>query len=425
MKSIIVVDLGFGDSGKGTITDYLCRKHNASLVVRYNGGFQAAHTVVTDDGRQHTFHAFGSGTLAGVPTLIGPRVIVNPIVLHTEAQDLRNIGVLSPEQMLGLSGHNRVTTTYHTVANRIREKLRGNKKHGSCGLGIGETVNNPTRITVADILSKDLDVFATKLKTVRDGYQTELKDLIELVQNRGEVDAYFQSQIDLLYSKNEFEAQLELYPKIFGMYETSSLLVGGRDQSVIFEGAQGVLLDQDWGFHPHNTWTNTTTDWAGTGAASEEVIGVIRAYATRHGEGPFPTEYDSEHQVGDTNNPNNQWQGNFRTGSLDTVLLRYALRILGGVDSIAMTCADQMNDAFYCSSYQLGNTVIRDLPKTIVPNYNFQEKLGELLGQVKPNLTPVFGRGFEGAYIPAIEKELSTKISILSSGPAAKHKKEL
>lgn len=136
----LVVDLGFGDAGKGAVVDRLCRAdHTVRAVVRFNGGAQAAHTVVTADGRQHTFAQFGAGTLRGVPTLLSRFMLVDPLALTAEADHLRSLGVPDPCALLSVDRRARLTTPYHAAASRLREQARGAARHGSCGMGVGET----------------------------------------------------------------------------------------------------------------------------------------------------------------------------------------------------------------------------------------------------------------------------------------------
>jgi adenylosuccinate synthase len=141
MKSIITVGLGFGDEGKGTVVDALVRRYNAKLVIRYNGGAQCAHNVITDDGRHHCFHQFGSGSLVpGCRTLLTKHVLVNPLVMFTEALQLEMIGVPNALKNMFIDERALVTTPYHRAMNRLREYSRNEQCHGSCGMGIGETM---------------------------------------------------------------------------------------------------------------------------------------------------------------------------------------------------------------------------------------------------------------------------------------------
>ena len=152
-QAVIVVGLGFGDCGKGTLTDALVRRHDADLVVRHNGGAQAAHAVVLADGRSHVFHQFGSGTfIPGVGTFLSRHMLVNPLTLFWEEQELREVGVTDAFERLVLDRNALVTTPFHMAANRLREYARGEGRHGSCGLGIGETTADSLELPDTDTL---------------------------------------------------------------------------------------------------------------------------------------------------------------------------------------------------------------------------------------------------------------------------------
>ncbi|MBO0814637.1 MAG: adenylosuccinate synthetase, partial [Actinobacteria bacterium] len=145
MNHVIVVDLGYGDAGKGTVVDWLCSRDGSRpvhTVVRFNGGAQAAHTVVTRDGRCHAFAQVGSGTFThGVRTHLSRFVLVDPLALAAEAAHLARIGVPGALDLLTVDRDALLATPYHQAANRAREIARGQRRHGSCGMGIGETAS--------------------------------------------------------------------------------------------------------------------------------------------------------------------------------------------------------------------------------------------------------------------------------------------
>src|SRR5579863_2663857 len=146
MNHVIVVDLGYGDAGKGTVVDWLCSRQEESrptrAVVRFNGGAQAAHNVVANDGRHHTFAQFGAGTLTpGVQTHLSRFMLVEPLALAAEAAHLTSLGLPEPLDLLTVDRDALLTTPYHQAANQAREAARGDGRHGSCGMGIGETAS--------------------------------------------------------------------------------------------------------------------------------------------------------------------------------------------------------------------------------------------------------------------------------------------
>ena len=158
MHASIVTDLGFGDAGKGTIVDYLTRQSASAIIVRFNGGAQAAHNVHTTDGKHHTFSQFGSGILtAGTRTFLSHYVLFDPFALQNEAQALSDLGLVNPLSRVIVDGAALTVTPFQKAANRVRESLRGDGRHGSVGMGIGETM--------ADMLAfPELAVYAVDLR---------------------------------------------------------------------------------------------------------------------------------------------------------------------------------------------------------------------------------------------------------------------
>src|SRR5262249_25615188 len=135
-RAAVVIGMAFGDEGKGATVDALCRHLSADFVVRFNGGCQAAHHVVLTDGRYHKFSQFGSGSFCGVPTYIGPEVIIGPQWMNAEANHLVEQGVPDPFKLLHIDVRCLITTPWHVAYNRMKELSRGSGRHGSCGLGI-------------------------------------------------------------------------------------------------------------------------------------------------------------------------------------------------------------------------------------------------------------------------------------------------
>ena len=171
MRAFVVVDLGFGDAGKGILTDFLVRRFGAGLVVRYNGGAQAGHNVVTPDVRHHTFSQFGSGTFVpNVRTYLSRHVIIDPLALLVEGNLLEAKGVPDVFSRLQISDQALVITPFQRAANRIRELARGANRHGSCGMGVGETFEDALEYPQLSIITKDIrhpSVLREKLKAIR------------------------------------------------------------------------------------------------------------------------------------------------------------------------------------------------------------------------------------------------------------------
>lgn len=374
MKAIITVGLGFGDEGKGAAVDFLVRERGADLVVRYSGGAQAGHNVVLPDGRRHSFSQWGAGTFAGAKTWLGPKMILSLATMSPEAAHLKSLGVADPFVLLSAHPECLLSTHYHVCMNRLREQARGRSRNGSCGLGIGETRHYWLRYGWDAIVAGDLedrDLLVRKLTLLRDRLLMELQGL----------DSVDSEQVALLTDTTPAA-------------EAEVLLVAARElrlssrppeaDTIVFEGAQGILLDESFGFHPHTTWSTVTTlharelaaEW---GIDEVEVLGVTRAYSTRHGAGPLPTSSaEMTAALADPGNPRNDWQGTLRSGPLDLVLLSYAASV-DRIDGLVVTSLDRLPARFQiCRSYVEGKAF--DLPR----NRREQEALTRILQAARP-----------------------------------------
>jgi adenylosuccinate synthase len=300
-RHTVVVDLGYGDAGKGTVVDWLCASRPVHAVIRFNGGAQAAHNVVTEDRRHHTFAQFGAGTLRGVRTHLSRYTIVDPLALAVEADHLSSIGVPDPWGGLTVDRDALLTTPYHRAANQARETARGDRRHGSCGMGVGETV--AFALAHPDLAPRVGDVttparLARRLAEVRDALAEVIGDE-DVPPVSACLDAY---------------AAFADRAAVVDGAETGRLLAAGP---CVFEGAQGVLLDEWRGFHPYTTWSTTTAHNAMTllAEAGQDALhlGVVRTYTTRHGAGPHVTEDAAlTAALPDPHNGTGRWQGGFR-----------------------------------------------------------------------------------------------------------------
>lgn len=404
----VVVDLGFGDAGKGATVDFLVRDRGARLVVRWNGGAQAGHTVVLPGGRAHTFAQLGAGSfVAGVRTHLGPAFVLHPGGLRVEAARLASVGVPDALERTTIDRRAPVITPFQQAAGRLRELLRGSAAHGTCGVGVGEAVadalaGEPDALCAGDLA--DPGRLAARLRAQQARKRRELAAAAALADPRGA------SEWALLTDEEAPERVLAAWAPLAGRLrvvdpgEASALLAAA--EVVVCEGAQGVLLDQSFGFHPHTTWSDCTPAGAlallaEAGAARERVrvLGVLRAYATRHGPGPFPT-HDPAHDraLPEPHNDEAGWQGAFRRGPLDLVLLRYALEAAGDVDGLALTHLDRVADpAPLASGYQADEQppglieaetgVVRRLIAR--PDRAHTERLGAWLAGARPLLEAV------------------------------------
>lgn len=326
-KAWIVVDLGYGDAGKGMLTDALVRRTGARVVVRYNGGAQAGHNVVTADGLHHTFAQLGAGSFVpGTVTWLGPEVIVHPTALLAE---LRIFTDKAPLPEVWLSPACRVVTPWHQALNRLRELARGPARHGSCGVGIGEVVRDA--LANVPIRAGDLgDHLIERAEAVRRRLWPEAETL---ATDDRELRAFRDPDVVERWARAAVPVVSRVHD---GLAETLE-----RAEHVVFEGAQGVLLDETFGFAPHTTWSTTTDRHALTlvGDRDRCVLGVIRAWMVRHGAGPLASE-DPAVTMED-HNAANAWQGAVRYGHFDAELLRYSLGVQP-VDRLVVTHMDAL-----------------------------------------------------------------------------------
>lgn len=423
--AIVVADLGFGDAGKGAVTDALVRRVGAQAVVRFNGGAQAGHNVVTDDGRHHTFAQFGAGSLVpGVLTLLSRFMVVHPSALLVEARYLAAAGAFDAMERLRISDQALVITPFHQAACRLREIARGAGRHGSCGVGVGEAVadalTDPLALRMGDL--RDRTTLARAVARVQDRKREDLSDLLAATAGHPEANR----DRDLLLSTATAGAWMDAIAplrdaRVVVPDETIGRLLRGFS-TVVFEGAQGVLLDEWRGFHPYTTYSTCTFDnalallnaHAFEGAVRR--IGVLRAYGTRHGPGPFPTEDAAiARHLPEPHNGTHPWQGAFRVGWLDLVLLRYALAATGGAEALAVTHLDsiaRLPRLQICEAYH----VCRGLTLSPTRDLAHQEALTRVLERVAPVYGEVAGAD---ALLERIEAELGVRVAIRGYGPSA------
>jgi len=349
----IILGLGFGDEGKGLATDYFCRKENADLIVRYNGGSQAAHNVVTPEGRHFTFSQIGSGSfLPKVKTLVSRFMFLDPITLEQEANlfDFKLGGNILARHFI--DARVPIITPYHVAINRIIEYLRGSSRHGSCGKGIGELgkdIAENRDILHAASLLESRDSLESIIASIQENKQSTFESLSELPDGILELERKVLLDINSPAEIADYYKSIVTHFNIIDEFESAELI---RSSNVVFEGAQGILLDENYGFHPYTTWSTTTQKNALSllkesnhpSCSEPEVTGIIRTFLTRHGAGPFPTETTDFNVPKTEHNANNQWQEDFRIGYQDGVLLKYAVEIAkltGKFDNIFLTHCDR------------------------------------------------------------------------------------
>jgi adenylosuccinate synthase len=423
----IVVGLGYGDEGKGTIIDYLARSGDVHTVVRFNGGPQAGHNVVTPDGRHHTFSQFGSGTFAAdqIATLLSRFMLIEPYALLNEAAHLQELGCENIWQRLMIDARCIVITPVQQAANRLRELARGLAAHGTCGQGVGETVadsiKRPDVVLRAGELS-DRGLVARKLRAIAAYKCGQLRSLRDSLEDRDGTSVDLETIVNPQWVDVAVDAYAEVAAaaRIVSREEVNEAIRKPGD--VLFEGAQGALLDQDFGFHPHTTWSKTTT--ANTVQLLREAsitdpprrIGVLRSYLTRHGPGPLVTEDQSMRAaLIEPHNSDLGHQGHFRVGVFDAVAARYAISF-AGVDELAITHMDQLPllPNYFCNAYE-GLTSLRP-----PADLREQEALTQSIERCKPTFRRC-GSGTEG-FLTTLGNELELSIRLISHGPTAAEK---
>jgi len=377
---VALVDLGFGDAGKGKFVDAWVRASGAHTVVRFNGGAQAGHNVVLPDGRHHTFSQWGAGSFVpGVATVLAEPVVVHPGALLQEARALIRLGVQDAWSRLLINARCHVTTPFLQAAGRLREWARGAAAHGSCGVGFGETVALSLDRPELGLRYADLAQPARALARLRD-QQAWLRSQWPQAPCPAAQADWAALQDDALAERWLVQAH-EAWRLAPGQSLDAIAQRLSQPGTVVFEGAQGVLLDEDHGFHPHTTWSRVTP------AAAQDVLtalglssplrryGIVRSYLTRHGAGPLPTHAPDLDGLPEPHNADDGWQGRFRRGHPDGLLLRHAAAACGPLDGLLVSHLDALHAGLrWCSAYRTpGGKTVDTLPadalKAVTPVY--------------------------------------------------------
>ncbi|MDP9840533.1 adenylosuccinate synthase [Neorhizobium huautlense] len=352
IRAQAVIGAAYGDEGKGLMVDRLAAATQSAVVVRSNGGAQAGHTVISPIGHRHVFHHVGSGTFAGAATHFSRFFVAHPMLLLDEMAALENLGY---RPRLTSDPNVQVTTPYDVIINQAIEMARGADRHGSCGLGFGETIERNLRpeftLTMRDLFRPDLKA---RLIAIRDQWVPQRLKTLGITTLPEELAAALADQTTLLRFLEDCDATLDHV----SLWPDRRLAQLGP---VIFEAAQGLLLDQDFGAFPHVTRSNTglanmLAIAAEAGIDMLDVVYATRIYTTRHGAGPLKCERPmlENIRVVDPTNAPNDWQGTLRLALLDLGLLRdaivqdLALRRKGITvhAGLAVTCIDQAEGAF-------------------------------------------------------------------------------
>lgn len=357
MANVVVIGAQWGDEGKGKITDLLSK--SADVVVRYQGGVNAGHTVVVQD-QTFKLHLIPSGILyPKTDCIIGSGTVIDPKVLIAELDQLKTLNVSSDHLLISETAH--VTMPYHCMIDQASEEKRGSHKIGTTKRGIGPTYadkSERTGIRIIDLM--DPDAFGEQMQRTIANKNVILEKLYDLPPlNANEVIDEYLGYADRL-RPHVVDCSLKIYEAIL------------QRRNILFEGAQGTLLDLDHGTYPYVTSSNPVAGGAciGTGVGPtmiDRVIGVAKAYTTRVGEGPFPTELSND--VGEYLCDRGAEFGTTtgrqrRCGWFDAVIGRYAVRI-NGMDCLAITkldVLDGLDQINVCVAYELNGERCVDLP---------------------------------------------------------------
>lgn len=415
-NNVVVIGSQWGDEGKGKIVDLLTDQANA--VARFQGGHNAGHTLVIG-GEKTVLHLIPSGILRdNVQCMIGNGVVVALDALLKEMRMLEEQGVPVRER-LKISDSCPLILPYHIALDLAREAARGNKKIGTTGRGIGPAYEDKVArrgLRIGDLFQPEL--FAAKLKEVMEYHNFVLKNYF----NAEEVD--YQTTFDDVMAMAE-----EIKPMVADITE-SLYQMGKSGGSVLFEGAQGTLLDIDHGTYPYVTSSNTTSGGACTGSGVgpvniNYVLGITKAYTTRVGEGPFPTELDCEignhlgvkgHEFGATTGRKR------RCGWFDGVALRRAIQINGmtGLCITKLDVLDGLESISLCTGYEYQGEV-RNTPPSGADAIAACKPIYEVMpgwdtstfGVTQLDELPENARN----YLKRLEEVCETPIDIISTGP--------
>ena len=415
MPAIVLVGAQWGDEGKGKATDLLGSR--IDHVVKFNGGNNAGHTVVID-GEKYALHLLPSGILTpGVTPVIANGVVVDLGVLFEEIDALEARGLDTSKLVISSNAH--LIPRYNKVIDQVSERFLGNRKIGTTGRGIGPT-------------------YADKMNRIG----IRVQDLFDESILRQKVEAALETKNQLLvktYNRRAIEVDevvedlLQYVERLRPMVKDTSLLLSkalDADEVVLCEAGQATLLDVDHGTYPYVTSSNAISAGACTGAGIpptriDRVIAILKAFTTRVGEGPFPTELHDE--VGDRLR---EIGGEFgtttgrprRIGWLDTVIGRYATRVNGVTDFVVtkLDNLDSLDEIPVCVAYDIDGERVEEMPENQT-DFHHAKPIYEMLPGWNADITGC--RTFEDLpenaqrYIEFVEKQIGARVSVIGVGP--------
>jgi adenylosuccinate synthase len=415
MANVGVVGVQWGDEGKGKIIDYLSSQ--ADIIVRFQGGANAGHTIVIGD-KKVILHLIPSGILRdNTYCVIGNGVVMDPEVLEKEIQELQSLGYLKDEKRLMISGLTHVIMPYHKKLDTLKES-KAAKKIGTTGRGIGPAYEDRvSRMGIRVIDCIDRKVFREKLKA-----NLEIKNFI--------IRRYYKDEPVMMRDVlKKFEPYRTLLKKHVAD-STSFLHKAIAKKKILFEGAQGTFLDIDHGTYPYVTSSNTIAGniCSGSGVplgAINYILGICKAYTTRVGEGPFPTELKGPEgelmrKIGDeygatTGRPR-------RCGWFDAVLVKRSVKLngLSGLSLMKLDVLDSFEKISICTGYKIGKRIHGEPPMALEDFYRIEPQYEEMEGWNTP-LKDI--RNFDDLplnakkYIRRIEELVGVPAAIISTGP--------
>jgi len=416
MPAIVLIGAQWGDEGKGKVTDLLGGR--VQYVVRYQGGNNAGHTVITPDGEKFALHLMPSGVLTpGCVPVIGNGVVVDPKVLLTEMDGLAERGVDTSRLLLSADAH--LIMPHHRALDRVVERYLGSARIGTTGRGIGPAYGD--KVARMGIRAQDL---------LDPGILRKKLDLVLRERNQVLVKVYNRKGIDVATVVEEYLG----YAERLRPYIADTRLVLGEaleaGDTVLLEGAQATLLDVDHGTYPFVTSSNPTAGGACVGSGIpptriSQVIGVIKAYTTRVGAGPFPTELFDDNgahlrkvgvEYGTTTGRER------RCGWFDAVVGRYAVRV-NGITDLVVTKLDVLSGLDpvpICVGYEIDGQRVDEMPMTqtafhhAVPVYEDLPGWWEDISKARDEAElPLNAR----RYIERIEELCGTRVSVVGVGP--------
>lgn len=470
-RAVIIRGLGFGDEGKGTMVDYVTAESENAEVVRDGGGYQAAHFVVSKDGRWYCAGQTGAGMFnPGVRAFVSKNVFIEPANILLDHMALQKIGIDDCMKRLSVDSRCAIATPLHQMIGRMLEVSRGKNRHGSTGMGIGQAVNDRKVKGDEMVVLGDLNNEAILEQKITALFSEKFGQAEALIRNNPDNDEliklyqYFQRILSLDKLMNSYRSFAFSYPSSIVDGEEYFAELLESQKTIVFEGAQGALLDFDLGFKPYVTKTRTTFQTAEDLIASRvprskiERVGVIRAYSTRHGAGPFVTENKVlSWMIPEMHNSTNLWQGKFRVGWFDLLAARYGILLNKGADSVALTNLDRLsvfNKIRVCVSYEYFGDNENELSEYFEwehagrkirvtgfkkPKQATNERISKILFECKPLDYEIFSgwkTSIENAknasdlpkeainYINFLQSEegLGEQISIVSVGPTSENK---